>query len=277
MKRRRRLKDRHRPVAVPKDDRCGCDPCRRRPCLAPRKHNRFLGTLPGTCNKITKTAEVLARCLEKWQKQPRQGLMTAHPTAMPSEDRGAIFPARSMPLTVFLPSSYNRSDFALRLIRRKQGLIFVIRILICTFGKIRGFCAAQHKFTPPKSRRLLKSAQSLRPQIPVFAGLFRSSTVSTAIPTTSRGHDTMVNKPLTESHETKSIGPYVAAAAESKCSRGRFNHKKMGFLRGRTADDPHGAEGKSHVLRQPAATEMGSGFKKLLTLYLAFAANLTTR
>lgn len=87
----------------------------------------------------------------------------------------------------------------------------------------------------------------------------------------------MVNKVLTESHETKSIGPHVAAAAESKSSRGRFNHKKMGFRKGPNADDPHSAEGESHVLCQPAANKMGSGFKKLLTLYLAFAANLTTR
>lgn len=104
--------------------------------------------------------------------------------------------------------------FTKKLTRIAQGLNFVIRILMRRLREIRGFCAMQHKFTPSKSRRLLSRLPSARLQMTVFACLFRSSTVSTAIPTTSRGLVTMVNKPLTESHETKSIDPHVAAAAE---------------------------------------------------------------
>lgn len=129
-------------------------------------------------------------------------------------ERNLEFLIKTPPSRRFLPRAHNRSTLAQSLIRHRQGLIFVIRILICETDKIRSFCALQHKFAPSKSRRLPRRTQSLGSQIPVFAGLFQSSTVSTAIPTTSRGHDTMVNKVLTESHETKSIGPHVAAAAE---------------------------------------------------------------
>jgi hypothetical protein len=145
---------------------------------------------------------------------PSARISNVHPAGedLPGETANSL--AETSSSGGFLYPGWNVNDIARSLIYITQGLIFVIRILICAFDKIRVFCAPQHKFAPSKSRRLPPRAQSLGPQIPVFAGLFRSSTVSTAIPTTSRGRDTMVNKLLTESHETKSIGPHVAAAAE---------------------------------------------------------------
>lgn len=71
----------------------------------------------------------------------------------------------------------------------------------------------------------------------------------------------MVNKVLTESHETKSIGPHVAAAAESKSSRGRFNHKKMGFREARMRMIRIGPRGKAMSCASPQRTKWGLDLK----------------